>query len=266
MKNRAIFPRLMNRFQKAFVLAGTLLVFVACPSLGQTESSDRESPGSPGAARVSAPTRPDELQPVPVPEPSAKAMEFYRTSNWLWVFNVVWAILLTGTLAFSGASARLRSLAQRLGGNWFLSVGLYVLLYLAVVFLVNLPLSFYQGYLRLHAYGLSNQTLGKWFGDKVIGLAVMMAVGFAFSWVPYLLIARSPRRWWLYTGLLAVPFLFATMMVEPIWIDPLFNKFGPMKNQALERSILALAERGGSTAAGCSRSRRASIPTPSTPT
>ena len=35
------------------------------------------------------------------------------------------------------------------------------------------------------------------------------------------------------------------MLVVPIWIDPLFNKFGPMKNKELERSILALAERAG---------------------
>ena len=172
-------------------------------------------------------------------------MEFYRTSNWLWVFNQVWAILLTGTLAFSGVSSRLRNLAQRLGRRWFLTVGLYVVLYLAVVFVIDLPLSFYQGYLRLHAYGLSNQTFGKWFGDKLIALAVAMAVGFALTWVPYLVMARSPRRWWLYIGLLSVPFLFATMLVEPIWIDPLFNTFGPMKNKVLERSILALAERAG---------------------
>ena len=72
-----------------------------------------------------------------------------------------------------------------------------------------------------------------------------MVVGFALTWVPYLLLARSPRRWWLYTAILSVPFLFATMLVEPIWIDPLFNKFGPMKDKALERSILALAERAG---------------------
>jgi STE24 endopeptidase len=46
-----------------------------------------------------------------------------------------------------------------------------------------------------------------------------------------------------------VPFLFATMLLEPIWIDPLFNTFGPMKDKTLERSILALADRaeiGGS--------------------
>ncbi len=35
------------------------------------------------------------------------------------------------------------------------------------------------------------------------------------------------------------------MLVMPIWIDPLFNKFGPMKDKALERRILDLAERAG---------------------
>ena len=130
-------------------------------------------------------------------------------------------------------------------GSWFLTVGLYVVLYLAIVFVIDLPLAYYEGFVRQHAYGLSNQTLAKWLGDSLKGLAVEMAVGFAFAWVPYLLLARAPRRWWLYTALLSVPFLFVTVLVKPIWIDPLFNDFGPMKNKALERSILDLASRAG---------------------
>ena len=35
------------------------------------------------------------------------------------------------------------------------------------------------------------------------------------------------------------------MLIKPIWIDPLFNKFGPMKDQVLERSILDQASRAG---------------------
>ena len=35
------------------------------------------------------------------------------------------------------------------------------------------------------------------------------------------------------------------MFVQPIWIDPLFNKFGPMKNKELEAQILHLASRAG---------------------
>ena len=197
---------------------------------------------NPSTNSLQSPER-DETRPVPVPEPSAKAMEFYRGGNWLWGINRVWAIVLTGTLAFSGLSGRLRTLAQRMGRIWFLTVGFYVMMYLAVVFVMDLPLAFYQGYIRLHAYGLSNQTLGKWFRDSTTRLAIEMVVGFALSWVPFLLMTRSPRRWWIYTTLLSVPFLFASMLVVPIWVDPLFNSFGPMKNKELERSILNLADR-----------------------
>ena len=42
-----------------------------------------------------------------------------------------------------------------------------------------------------------------------------------------------------------MPFLFATLLVKPIWIDPLFNDFGSMKNKRLEQSILDLASRAG---------------------
>ena len=34
-------------------------------------------------------------------------------------------------------------------------------------------------------------------------------------------------------------------MVTPIWVDPLFNDFGPMKDKALEARIVALAQRAG---------------------
>jgi Zn-dependent protease with chaperone function len=60
-----------------------------------------------------------------------------------------------------------------------------------------------------------------------------------------MLLKKSPRRWWLYTGILAVPFLFFVTLISPIWISPLFNEFGPMKDKALEAQILALAERAG---------------------
>jgi Zn-dependent protease with chaperone function len=56
---------------------------------------------------------------------------------------------------------------------------------------------------------------------------------------------KSPERWWLYTGLLAIPFLCLMLLVTPVWLDPLFNDFGPMKNKALEQKILALADRAG---------------------
>jgi Zn-dependent protease with chaperone function len=44
---------------------------------------------------------------------------------------------------------------------------------------------------------------------------------------------------------LTVPFVFGVVLLKPVWIDPLFNDFGPMKDRALEAQIQALAARAG---------------------
>ena len=182
---------------------------------------------------------------VAVPEPTPTALQYHRSGLVLSGVTIVWGLAIPALFLFTGFSARIRTWAQAIGRKWFFVVGLYFAIFSVISFLIDLPLTYYQGFVRQHAYGLSNQTLGKWVGDSLIGLAVGIVIGFLFLWVPYLLLKRSPRRWWLYTGLLMIPFLVLMILVQPVWIDPLFNKFGPMKNKALEAHILALAERSG---------------------
>ena len=168
------------------------------------------------------------------PSPSRASWPCSSTAsgNRLWVLNLGWAIFLTGLLAFSGVSARLRNLAARLGRSWFLTIGLYVVMYLAVVFVIDLPLSFYEGFVRLHAYGLSNQTLeqvDQRLGDRAWrldgrrvrpDLGPLPAPG-----------AQPPALVALHDGCSRCRSCSSTMLIVPIWIDPLFNKFGPMKDK-----------------------------------
>ena len=190
-----------------------------------------------------APQAPD--GPVAVPEPSEKAVSYHRSGNVLWAVGAAWGLLVPALFLFTGLSARIRDWAQRLGRKWFFVVGIYFVIFTLINFAVSLPLAYYVGFVREHAYGLSNQTLDKWFGDTLKSLAVDMVVGVLVLWVPYRLLKKSPRRWWLYTGLLTVPFLLALILVVPVWVEPLFNKFGPVKDKALEAKILRLAERAG---------------------
>ena len=120
-----------------------------------------------------------------------------------------------------------------------------MVLYLLIVFLTELPLRYYAGFVRQHAYGLSNQTFGKWVGDSLKALGVDMArrVLLRLGAVPA--DRPGPRWWWLITALLSMPFIAFVTLIAPVWIDPLFNDFGPMKDKALEQKILALAERAG---------------------
>jgi Zn-dependent protease with chaperone function len=182
---------------------------------------------------------------VPVPQPSEKALRYYRSGNVLWVANTLWGLAALALLLWTGFSARLRDLARRMGRNWFFTVAVYGVLFTLVTFVLDLPLAWYGGYVREHAYGLSTQTAAKWWSDQLIGLALGCAFLALTLWFPYLLLRKRPRRWWLYTGLASVPLFAFLLFINPIWIEPLFNDFGPMKDKELESRILALASQAG---------------------
>nr|MBA2525478.1 M48 family metallopeptidase [Pyrinomonadaceae bacterium] len=126
-----------------------------------------------------------------------------------------------------------------------LMVALYALLFTLVTAVLTLPLSYYGEFVRQHAYGLSNQSFGRWLGEWLKGVAVSGAGLALVLWIPYLLLRRSPKHWWLYAGLATIPIATLVLVVTPIWVDPLFNDFGPMKDKALETRILSLARRAG---------------------
>lgn len=182
---------------------------------------------------------------VQVPEPSDTALAYHQSGNVIWVANTIWGLLVPAAFLWTGFSARMRGWATRIGRKWFFAVAVYWLIFTLVSTVIDLPRVYYEGFVREHAYGLSNQTPGKWASDQAASLAITLVIGSLVLWIPYLLIARSPRRWWLYTAMAAIPFIVLIQLITPIWIDPLFNKFGPMKDKALETQLLQLADRAG---------------------
>src|SRR5262245_60380011 len=216
------------------------MLFVVLASVGARAQTSIEHAAAriPGAAV-------DETQTVQVPPPSEKALQYYRSGNVLWVVDQVWGFALPLAILATGLSWRLRGLAQRIGRKWFFTLAIYIILFNVLTSVVDLPRAYYEEFARQHAYGLSNQTFRKWLTDTATALAVGCIIGPLVVWVPYLLLRKSPRRWWLYSALALVPFLIAGNLIAPIWIAPLLNKVEPMRDKALETKILALADRAG---------------------
>jgi STE24 endopeptidase len=139
----------------------------------------------------------------------------------------------------------MRNLACCIGRKWYFTLVCYFIMVALLNYGLSWPLDYYQGFVRPHAYGLSNQSLGKWFGDSLKELCVLIVLGALVLWVPYWLLKRSPRRWWLYAGLAMVPFYLFVQLIRPVAVEPMFNRFTPIENKVLEAKILALAERAG---------------------
>ena len=195
--------------------------------------------------RTASAPAPSDTGPVAVPEPSEKALRHAHSGDLLWATDQLWGLLVPGVILFSGLSGKVRDVARGIGRNWFFTIVVYFALFTLITFAVDLPLSYCTGFAWPHAYDLSNQSFGKWFGDELKGLMVGLIMGGLLLWIPYGLVKKSPRRWWLWTSLLAIPLTAFFLLIAPVVIDPLFNTFGPMKDKELEGKILDLASRAG---------------------
>ncbi|HUQ15831.1 MAG TPA: M48 family metallopeptidase [Gemmatimonadales bacterium] len=183
---------------------------------------------------------------IPVPEPSALAVQYHRSGHLIWAGATALELLVPAALLFTGLSARVRSLARRIArGRWFFTVAIYGAAYVLIQAIVFLPFVWYAGFVRQHAYGLSTETAGEWLADWGKGTAITALVAALVLWIPYRLLRASPGRWWLLTGLLTAPLTVLAMIVAPVWIAPLFDEYGPMRDRALEARIHQLAARAG---------------------
>src|SRR5262249_29707584 len=66
-------------------------------------------------------------------------------------------------------------------------------------------------------------------------------------WLLYVIIRKSPTRWWFYFWLISMPIFLGILFIGPLVIDPLFNKFEPLqkKDPALTAALEKMVQRAG---------------------
>lgn len=234
------------------LIASTIVIFLGTAA-GAAAPGEAGIP--PGVA-AEQPPPPAAASPLPPPsEPAqgrlddpaflARARAYTNGNYWLFLADNLWNFLVLGWLAFAGVSSRAwAAIAGRLGGG-----ARGTLLYLAalVVFLsiVSLPLDFYDGFVREHAYGFSTQTAGLWLTDRIQGLLILIPVAAVFVVPVFAAIRRFPRSWWILGTAFGCAFAVMIVAVEPVFIAPIFNEFTPLQDQDLKKTILDLAHRHG---------------------
>jgi STE24 endopeptidase len=129
--------------------------------------------------------------------------------------------------------------------NPWIGVMIYGVIFGAVFTLIDLPLSFYSGYVLPHKFGQSNQTLTGWFLDLIKNLGLTVILGGIVLELIYLLLRVSPEFWWLWTGGFLLLFNILIANIAPILLFPIFYRFSPLKDefQELHDRLLRLAEK-----------------------
>ena len=114
-----------------------------------------------------------------------------------------------------------------------------------ILYIVMLPLQYWQGFVLGHRFGLSNQSLPAWFIDILKDRAISLIINSGIMTLLYVLIIKLPKTWWIAAAAVLILFFILASFVYPIVIDPLFYKFTPLKDEVLLKEINAMADRAG---------------------
>jgi Zn-dependent protease with chaperone function len=184
--------------------------------------------------------------PVAVPEATAAELARIRHDNIYWSAFRLLDLAIPLLILFTGLGARLRGWCESLTGHRrFWTVTLFVCAYLVLATLIALPFEFYAGYVQPHAAGQSDPTFPNWLKGQAVPLFVRLVAASLLIWIPYRLIDKSPRRWWLYCSLALIPFAFLALVALPVWVAPLTTSYNPLDDPPRAARIAALAARCG---------------------
>jgi STE24 endopeptidase len=230
-------------------LLGSLCLLVLCVGISSqnTMAQTAAAPSaSPSTAVVQAkPATQTAVYTLP-PDKLAKSKALYDLRGKLQIIDTVWSFVVLLGILYLKIGARYRDWTERVSRYRFVQALIFVPLFLLTLTVLGLPLDAYQQKISLQ-YGLSVQSWGSWFGDVLKGQLVSLIILTLAIWGVTSLIRKSPRRWWFYIWLVAVPFIIFIIFLAPIVIDPLFNKFEPLdkSNPQLVDALERVTKRGG---------------------
>ena len=159
-----------------------------------------------------------------------KAVAYSRAAYTLYFISYFVSFVVLLLLLRLGVAARFRDFAERIASRRWLQALVFVPLLLLTCDIFDLPVRLYWHSLSLR-YEQSVQHWGSWFWDWTKEELVGTFFALILVLILFAVIRRSPRRWWLYFWFAALPILLGIIFINPLVIDPLFNKFEPLDKE-----------------------------------
>ena len=183
-------------------------------------------------------------------EAHQKAAEYTIAKSRFGLTEMAWgtAILLAWTL-LGGLDVINKLLLSWLGGGMAQQLGLLVA-FAAIGGLLELPFTIWQTFRLEERFGFNKMTLKLWLADAVKSTVLGAVIGLPIAALILWLMGAAGTFWWLWAWCAWMGFNLLLMLIYPSFIAPLFNKFKPLDDPALQARVTALMERCGFAAKG----------------
>ena len=120
----------------------------------------------------------------------------------------------------------------------------------AIGALIELPMDAWNTFRIEQRHGFNRMTWGMWIGDQIKQSLLGIVIGTPIAALILWLMGAAGQAWWLWAWGSWVAFSLLLMVIFPIFIAPLFNKFEPLSDDALARRVTDLMARCGFKAKG----------------
>lgn len=137
--------------------------------------------------------------------------------------------------------------------GWIVGLNLHIIWQALIFFgllaliggIAGLPFDLYDTFVLEKKYGFSTITWRLWITDLIKSLilsAIIMTIMISafMAFIYYL-----PASWWFWAWVFFTLFEIILLWLYPVLIAPLFNKFEPIKDEALREKINALMDKAG---------------------
>ena len=175
----------------------------------------------------------------------AKSDAYFEGGYWLILWDAVVTIVAAWLVLRFGWAARLSAWAQRRTRRKWLQSFLFALPYMLLVAIITAPFAIYTEFFREKQYGLMNQSFAAWIGENAMIMGInALIVALLFIGI-HAAIRRAPRNWWAIGTGITVAGLAVVIMIGPVFLEPLFNKYTPLPAGPVRDAVLSMARANG---------------------
>ena len=175
----------------------------------------------------------------------AKAMEYQAEKTRFGFISGVAGNIGVLIFIFGGLLNALNSWIVSLGLPFAVSGWLFFLGLLYASEVLSAPFSLYHTFRIENKYGFNTMTFRLWISDFLKSVVISTILFSVLAFAGFGLIRWSPEHWWFWVWVFLLVFGVFMMYISPRVIEPLFNKFNPLDDEALKERVVRLAERAG---------------------
>ncbi|EPC1329347.1 M48 family metallopeptidase [Campylobacter jejuni] len=127
---------------------------------------------------------------------------------------------------------------------------LFLLSFLIITSILNLPLSIYESFIKDKAHGFSNMTVKLFIKDTMKSLILTLIFGFLILYALLFCYDFFGTFWWIAAFIFAFCIIVIINLIYPTLIAPIFNKMEKLNDENLLKKISSLMKQCGFSANG----------------